>query len=215
MKYKNAYEGMKKIVAAEALQIISAGLAIIVALLGVTALTGAAAAADGSEAGAVGAVASGLGVVLLSLGIAVLGIISVIFMIIGLKKASEDEPKYFKNAFIMSVLLLIANLITGLAGVIPFLGTIASVLKTFLNVATIAVYVFTVMGISTLAKNLGRDDVVSMGNVILVIEVVQIVLATIATFTNGILLIVATIISLIGYIIYLVYLTKGKKMLEA
>ena len=39
MKYKNAYEGMKKIVAAEALQIISAGLAIIVALLGVTALT--------------------------------------------------------------------------------------------------------------------------------------------------------------------------------
>lgn len=210
MNYKNAYEGIKKLVAAEALQIIGAGLAIIVAILGIAALAGAAAAADGSETAAAGAVASGAGVIILSLGIAVLGIISEILMLIGLKKASADEPQYFRSAFILAVVVLVA----GIASAIPALGTMGSIIKVTANAASVGMFVCTVMGISKLAKEIGREDVVSMGNVIIVIEVIQLLLASIASFTNGILAVIAAIVSFIGYIIYLVYLTKGKKMLE-
>ena len=91
----------------------------------------------------------------------------------------------------------------------------ANLLKTLLNVASIFVYVNTVMGISRLAKELGRQDVVSMGTTILIIEVIQLLLSSIATYTSGILGVIAAIVSFVGYIVYLVYLNKGKKMLES
>ena len=215
MKFPNAYEGMKKLVAAEALKIISAGLAIIGAVLGLSTLAGATVAAEGSEAGIVGAAASGLGLVICSFAILVLGIISEIFTLVGLKKASNDEPRYFRSAFIMAIVILIASIVSGIIGVIPGADFFANLLKTLLNVASIFVYVNTVMGISRLAKELGRQDVVSMGTTILIIEVIQLLLSSIATYTSGILGVIAAIVSFVGYIVYLVYLNKGKKMLES
>ncbi len=211
MKFPNAYEGIKKLILAEAFQIISAGLTIIIAILGVSALTGAVA---GSDAAAAGAIASGIGMVLLSIGVLVLGILAVIFQLIGLKKASNDEPQYFKSAFILAIIVLVASVLYGFLASIPGLATFGGVIGAVLNVATIAVFVCTITGISTLARQLGREDMVSMGNVILIVEIIQLVLATVAKFTNGILAIIAAIVSLIGYIIYLVYLTKSKQMLE-
>ncbi len=214
MTYPNAYEGVKKLIAAEAFQIISAGLGIVAALLGTAALAGATESlVTGSEGAAVGALAGGLVALLCGIGIAVLLVLSLIFTLLGLKRASVDETEHFKLAFTMAILSLVA----AIAG--AFFSTsgtmISGISASVSNALTIAVFVLTVMGISALAKNLGRNDMVSLGNVIIVIETVQLILAAIAKFTGGILALIAGILSFVCYIIYLVYLTKSKNMLES
>ena len=215
MTFPNAYAGVKKLVTAEALQIICSGLGILVAVLALATAAGAGSAiATGNGLNAVGALGVGIGVILCGLAILVLSIISVVLTLLGLKAASIDETKYFKTAFTTAVVLLIASIVKGLSGVIPFLATFDSALSIFTNVCTIAVFSFTVYGISALAKELNRPDMVSLGNVIIIIQIISLVINVIAAFISF-LSFFSAIAAFICYIIYLVYLTKAKKMLEA
>ena len=213
MNYPNAFAGVKKLVAAEALQIISSGLAIIVAILSFAALAGTMnALATGSEASLGGAVASGIGIILLGIAILVLGIISTVFTLIGLKKCAADEPKNFNIAFYCAIIVLVGSAIGGALSAVPI---IANILKTLANICSIGTFCFTVQGISELANQCNRPDIAKLGMTILIIECVSILLTTIANWVGGIFAIIAAVLALVCYIIYLVYLTKAKAMLES
>lgn len=213
MTYPNAFAGVKKLVAAEALQIISAGLGIIAAILGAAALTSALdAAMSGSEASAAGFVGAGIGTVLCSIGILVLGIIATIFTLIGLKKCSADEPKNFNIAFFAAIAVLVLGV---LAGVLTAVPVIANIMRALSSIANACVFVFTVTGISELAQKLNRADLVNLGKTILILMVAGSVLSIVGTFVSGVFAIISAIVSLVCYIAYLVYLTKAKAMLES
>ena len=155
------------------------------------------------------------------LGIAffVLALISFILTIVGLAYARKDDAN-FNVAFIF----LFVNLILTFVGtLIP--GTFGGLLLAFGNIASLVMFIYIVLGIRSLAEQIGNEQVSAKGKIILTILVCVYVLAFIArlvsAFTidavtatiSGILAIISIVLSIIGYIIFLTYLAQAKKML--
>ena len=219
MKFPNAFSGVKKIFAAEILQIIGilamGFAAIFVVFAGVGVEADNALVGLGSLFGA-GAFSFG--------GIIVL-LLAAIFEIVGLSKAGKDE-KFFKYALYMVILGVVASVVGSFFQ--SSNTTIYSVCDSVNRLCDLISTVLIVQGIMNLANALGNAEMVAKGAVIFKAITFVYVLAIIGTISYGILasfvflriisivcLCFSLVLSFVSYILFLSYLAKAKRMLLA
>ena len=219
MKFPNAYQGVKKIFTAEILSLIGAACMIIFAVFGVVALAGMAAASGDT------ALTGGIGLAVFGLAGGILSLIGLLFLMIGTKRAAQDEP-IFNQAYMYILCSLILTLASIIISSIWLYGTWDTMSTTVANILAMIATIFIINGVQNLAKQLNRPDMVATGNtymiLLIVVYAVQIIVRILPVFFGanaatsrvvGILSLAAEIVSLIVYILYLVFLGKAKKML--
>ena len=214
MTFPNAYQGLKNVFTAQILSLISTGCTLIGGLTGGLGVIA-------------GSVATGLGGGVLVIGALVLSLLSLIFTLMGLSRASRDEGA-FKGAFNCSLINLIVTVILnilmafGIGGsVLRSISTIISLILTILMIA----YIF--KGIDNLAGKLGRSDVSAAGRSVLTFlwvvyavtifcDLMILLFPTAVVFMGimGVISFLAGIGMIIGYILYLVHLNRAKQMLQ-
>ena len=220
MKYPNAYEGVKKIFKAEILTLIGSACMIIFAIFALVAIAGATAGSEDAM------VAGGLGAVVFALAGGVLSLIGLIFLMIGTKRASADEP-LFDKAFLFILFSLILTVASTIISSIWATGIWDNLSTTIASIMSMIATVYIINGIQNLAKQLNRPDMVTKGNtyllLLIIIYVIQIIVRIIPVFFGvnaatstvaGVLELIASILMLIVYILYLIFLGKAKKMLK-
>ena len=205
MRFPNAYAGVKKIFTSEILSLISAILLAIVAVVMATDETGE---LPGGKNGVIAVVA------IAGLVAIVLGLIALILQLIGLSAASKDEGA-FKTAFFFAIAMLVVSV----AGSVIATKNEDSIVSDLPNLLNIFVFIFTVSGISNLAKKMGREDMAGFGIRILILQIILTVISFILqVFKQGsianVLSVVSILLTAIVYIVYLIYLSKAKKMLQ-
>ena len=219
MKFPNAYQGVKKIFTAEILSLIGAACMIIFAVFGVVALAGMATASGDT------ALTGGIGLAVFGLAGGILSLIGLLFLMIGTKRAAQDEP-IFNQAYMYILCSLILTLASIIISSIWLYGTWDNMSTTVANILAMIATIFIINGVQSLANKLNRPDMVATGNtymiLLIVVYAVQIIVRIIPVFFGanaatsrvvGILSLAAEIVSLIVYILYLVFLGKAKKML--
>lgn len=215
MKFTNAYQGVKKIFAAEILSLISSICATVMLALPVVPLITAANNSQG------GTVASLGGFAVLAIATMVLAIIAFIFKLIGVNKASKDEPA-FKIAFYMILAGIVVSVLTG---IFSSNSTVSSIMSAIGEIVNLAVTVYIIQGIKNLAQRLGDDKMVKSGDtlfkyIIAIYILVIIAQIVIMILQNGaavvvalVIIVISGILEIIQYILYIRYLAKAKKML--
>lgn len=234
MKYPNAYSGVKKIFASEILSVICTVMLIVSAILGLVTAALKFASDSTDIAADLGNVILGFGIPTLLLGIggAVLALIAFILQIVGVSKARKDEPM-FKRALIFILLGIISTAVCSIIG--NFSDFAASVWGDLINVffsnlskiATILVTYFIIVGIISLAEQIGNESVAKKGKAVINLIMTILVLSLLATITASVfpqsgtntiiaavLTLAAAVIEFIALIIYLLFLGKAKKMLK-
>ena len=212
--FSNAYEGVKKIHKAEILALIASILILIGSILGATGLQAGEDTASGNGL----LVGGGLIVIVAAL----LMIVASIMNIIGVNRASKDEPA-FKNALIALLVGIVANIVVSAFSGNP---TVSSIGKTINNLTEVLASYFICTGVISLADRLGNSAVSASGkkvrSILMGIWVASAVLNALAILfgTNetmqailGITAIVSGIISIVAYFLYIGLLGKAKKML--
>ena len=217
--FPNAYDGIKKIYLGEILSLISivvGGIAGIVAVIGYTLTEAAVEEIDA------GAALVGGGIVVIIAGI--LGLVAFVLNIVGISKASQDEP-FFKKAMIWLVVGLAGSILVGMTSENE--GSFLNLAADFISqIAQLFVTFYVIDGINSLANKLGRTDVAAKGsklkNLIIGVYAIGLVLTLISGFMAGnetmetiagILGIIALILMVIAYVVYLKLLSGAKKML--
>lgn len=213
MTFPNAFEGVKKVFIAEILALIASGCMVLGAII----------AAASAMAGSLSGAAGGGFFVIASF---VLSLLSLIFNLIGLSKASQDEAA-FKTAFYCAIVNLIATFVIRIIGIaVP--GNAINYVSTIISTAlSIAIIRYVVKGITSLAEKLGRNDIIDYGGkiaiLLYIVYGVSILLNLLSWIFSGSLSMAATIgvfsilsgiAGIVGYILYLVYLSRAKNMLE-
>lgn len=221
MTFPKAYRGVKKIFAAEILNL-AASLCIF--LTGLAAVTGLAAAVNNDETGLA---VSGIGVLVLVAAAVVLPVIGYIMSFAGMHQASDDEGS-FGTAFWFAVLALIVSLISGLMMLFHIEESIGDAVTDLVrNICEICIFVFVIQGISSLAGRLCKEGTADFGNRVRYLVTILYGLVTIADLVpaffgesetadmvSGVMNITAGILSTATHIIYLVYLGKAKTLLK-
>jgi len=215
MKFTNAFEGVKKIFAAEILALIASVCGTIALALPVVALVAAANQSGGGTAASLG------GLVVVGIATVVLSIIAFIFKLIGVNKASKDEPA-FKIAFYMILAGIVVSVLTG---IFSSNSTVSSIMSAIGEIVNLAVTVYIIQGIKNLAQRLGDDKMVKSGDtlfkyIIAIYILVIIAQIVIMILQNGaavvvalVIIVISGILEIIQYILYIRYLAKAKKML--
>ncbi len=212
MRFPNAYAGVKKVFIAQILSLIAA----------IIVIPGSALATMGSVSvfggGGTGMIVGGL--ILSLIGALILPLISVIMTIVGLAQASKDEEKFFRTAFIVSIIQLVISIIIGVysartAGVV---GAPAG-LKLISGILNLLLTIFIISGITEQARRLGNDSMFAKGKRVLILCVILQVISLILNLvsSNSVMLVlggIALILSIVFYICYLVYLGKAVTMLQ-
>lgn len=220
MKFPNAYQGVKKIFTAEILSLIGSACMIIFAIFGIVAVIGASAAFEEVT------IAGGLGAMVFVLAGGVLSLIGLIFLLIGTKRASADEP-LFGQAFMFVLCSLILTVVSTIISMIWTVGIWDNLSTTIANIFSLIATIYIINGIQKLANQLNRPDMVAKGNtymtLMIIFYIVQIIVRVIPVFFGvnaatstvvGILSLAAEILALIVFILYLILLGKAKKMLR-
>lgn len=220
MKYPYAYLGVRKIFSSRILALIG-GVALFIGTCLAIALTASLKGATESElaSGGVLAVVS-LAIILAS---SVLMIIAFIFNIIGLSKASNDEPSF--RIALFAVLMNI--LVLGFGSMFSSMQNqfMASLMNAGSTVLDLAAFVFTIQGIRRIAVQLDDESMDSKGNtlfkVLLAVFTLEFIANLIVAIFGGhtasviaaVIATVAAVLTIIEYILFLVYLGQAKKML--
>lgn len=220
MKFPNAFQGVKKIFTAEILSMIGSACMIIFAIFGMVAVIGL--TAESGDA----AIAGGLGALVFGLAGGILSLIGLIFLLIGTKRASADEP-LFGQAFMYILCSLILTVASTIISMIWATGIWDNLSTTVANIFSLIATVYIINGIQNLASKLNRPDMVAKGNtymiMLIIVYAVQIIVRVIPVFFGanaatstvvGILSLAAEVFALIVYILYLVLLGQAKKMLR-
>ena len=218
MKYPNAYAGIKKIFAAEIIQII----AVIAMIIGFVFAIGGMAAAVVPEADTDAAFISAGSGFLFILAAFVLLIIGFIFNLVGLARAKKDEHN-FGTAFWLVIISLACSIISVFIQTMnPWLYGWLDFVSSIFRISSIEV---TIIGILNLAVALRNDSVAKFAGVIRIfITILWIVVIVMRVWRNNIALnpvlantisTVYLVLELLVFILFIILLTKAKKMLEA
>jgi len=224
MRFPNAQAGVKKIFSAEILALIASfcSMMMVVFLYFMTKTVDA----DGNITSGGAAVASLGGTAVFGMAATVLAVISFIFKIIGVKKASIDEDG-FKTAFYLILGGIAVALVKGVVSSFTDNNTVSNIFSIINDVITLAITIFIIQSIINLAIKLNDDDMVKRGNNLFKIIIAMYVLIIIANIVilitgstagvaiAGVFGLISGILSIVQYILYLAYLNKAKKMLEA
>jgi len=211
MTFPNAYEGLKKVFTAQILALISSGCYILGSIIAV--IGGVTSSLSGLAGGGI-----------FVLGGLVLSLLSLIFNLVGLSRASKDEPQ-FRTAFILSLINLILGIVVSFIMALT-VGSSSTVSSLISEIFGILIIKFVFGGIFSLAEKLGRQDMIEYGNKLLIFLYVvyglSIVLYILQLIFNSSLRMMATvsimsllsgIAAIVGYILYLIYLNRSKNML--
>lgn len=212
--FTNAYEGVKKIYKAEIFALIASILFLVGSILSATSIQAGEETASGS-----GLLIGGGFIVIAA---AILLIIAAILNIMGVNRASKDEPA-FKDALIALIIGIVANIVVS-----AFNGnaTVSSIGKSVANVMEILASYYICTGVINLADRLNDRAVSASGkkvrSILMGIWIVAAILNALTTLfgTNetmqviiGSAAIVAGIISIVAYFLYISLLGKAKRML--
>ena len=212
MRFPNAYKGVSKLFLAEILMLIGSVVGIIAAILLLAAYSSD---PNGLVEGAVATMGVSSIVMVVS---SVLAVIGFVLNIVGLVQAKKDDNG-FKFALIFALICIALSIVsTILANVNP---NVAGWMEFVVTIFELAVFEYVVLGIMSLANQLGDQGMASFGaKVRMLISILYIVLLIIRLFSNinvtfaGVVgVVVGAILELVVYIGYLIYLAKAKKML--
>lgn len=145
--------------------------------------------------------------------------------IVGLSKASIDEP-----AFRIALFTTVANIaIVGFGSMFSSMNNdfMSSLMTSISTIADLIIFIYTIQGIRSLALKLGDKDMDRRGNtlfkVLLVVIIIEFIVNVIVAIFQGaniavaviaaILSVAGVVLTIIQYIMFLVYLAKAKKML--
>lgn len=217
MTYPNAANGVKKIFTAEILSLIATVCAIATLIFSLTTL------ASANDSAAAAALTSGAGAILFGVGAGVLAIIAFIIQLIGVNKASNDEP-----AFKVALYAILAGILfSALSSILSNVGIAKSIFDALGSVASLFVMIYVIQGIRNLADKLGDSAIDQKGASIFKVLIGMYVLIIIAQlivliFRNGsgalvaaVLALIALVLQLIVYILYISFLSKAKAMLAS
>ena len=162
---------------------------------------------------------AGIGLIAILTVVAV--IIAFIFQVIGVSRASKEEPE-FKKAMAFLIGGLVVAFVAGFFGNSEVVKDIAGMLGNFCN---LMVTIYIIQGCSYLAKKVGDEHVEKMASstvkIITALYVVSILLGLVTAFISsremvvvaGILAIVIAVVSVIAYILFLKVLSQTKNIL--
>lgn len=215
MKFPNAYSGIKKIFIAEILSIVSVLFIFITSILVLVGIINI-----DTTAGAVSVLAS----ILLLVASGVVSIVSFILNIVGVSKASQDEP-LFRPALIFIFVGIIASILS----TIFVRNTLGSVFfSTIGDVLEILISIYIVQGIIELAAKYDNYKLQIKGHTILKIMLIVCALGfasnlfVICFGYNGLpevfygtMGIVGGVLGITQYVLFLTLLAQAKKMLKA
>lgn len=215
MKFENAYKGVKKLFVVQIIEIAAALLALIGAIIATINVTSDANLTAG-------------GIIITVSSIAL--IVGFVFTLIGLIQAGRDDS-HFKTGLwvilISIVLEIVATILRGIPDVAPVVITIANILDALATASSIVVLVLTLFGISSLASQLGNEEMAERGsslvNWVIILLAASVILSLVPTFflvvpnPIGIMFsffaIVASVIELFVYIGILIYYIHAIEML--
>lgn len=215
MRFPNAFDGVSKIRTSQILAVVATALLFISAILGLAMIP----LSSGGPGNALYALLAAFGFVAMAAGI--ISIIALIINIIGINRASKDEP-IFKTALIAVVVNILLSGIGSAAGENG--STLSDLMSILSSVAQVITCILIIRGIISLADQLGDGEMVERGNttrnLVLCLFAVSLVLKAVSDFfirgsgtASSILTLVAAILSLVQFIVYLSYLTRAKNML--
>jgi len=215
MRFPNAFDGVSKIRTSQILAVVATALLFISAILGLAMIP----LSKGGPGNALYALLAAFGFVAMAAGI--ISIIALIINIIGINRASKDEP-IFKTALIAVVVNILLSGIGSAAGENG--STLSDLMSILSSVAQVITCILIIRGIISLADQLGDGEMVERGNttrnLVLCLFAVSLVLKAVSDFfirgsgtASSILTLVAAILSLVQFIVYLSYLTRAKNML--
>lgn len=215
MKFENAYKGVKKLFVVQIIEIAAALLALIGAIIATVNVTSDANLTAG-------------GIIITISGIAL--IVGFVFTLVGLIQAGHDDS-HFKTGLwvilISIVLEIVATILRAIPDVAPVVITIANILDALATASSIVVLVLTLFGISSLASQLGNEEMAERGsslvNWVIILLAASVILSLVPTFflvvpnPIGIMFsffaIVASVIELFVYIGILIYYIHAIEML--
>ena len=207
MTFPSAYSGVKKIYAAEIMTLIS------MILVGLVTVFAALAGVEAVQKFMIPEFVAGI----LTLVSMVLIIIAYILNLIGLGQAGKDERKFFRTAFILSIILIVLAIVSA---VIQNMNVNdMDLIDLASRIIQIIVSVFTICGIMELAKKLNRSKIVAAGSRILILWTVIYAASIVTGFikqetVQGIIAIVSFVLMIVAYCIYLSYLGRACRMLR-
>ncbi|MBQ6411998.1 MAG: hypothetical protein IJI19_00775 [Ruminococcus sp.] len=216
MKFPNAKKGIKNIFTGQLLMLISVILTTIssIAILVVDHLQN-----DTSET--VTGV-SAIGLLLFSLAGAVLTVTALVFNIIGVIRASKDEP-VFKGVIFLMIFTLAVVIISAVFANVQVIARLADLVNDISGTITT---VLIVIGFNKIAEKLGDEVVFRKGQnllrVIIWIVLLSVIMKAVALFApvavvmvlEVVMLIVTGLLEVLQTFLYLFYLSKTKKMLQ-
>lgn len=218
MNFPNAANGVKKIFTSQVLDIVSAIIFVIMAITSIVTVL----SAVNENAGAT--VGFGLGSIVLALGGTVVAIVAAILMLVGVIKAGKDDQN-FKTALAFIVLGIVAAVIGScFQSSNVFVYNICSTIS---KIADLCTTCYIIMGVISLAEQLGETAVAEKGKslfkVILAVYVISILgMACYTVFyfnsafavIGGVILCISYIVSIVAYFLFISLLLKAKKMLN-
>ena len=222
MTFPNAHNGLKKVLTAEILSFAAGFLLLLTGIF--TAVAGALSeknAADETTIGILGLVGLGL-----LIAFSAVGILTVILKILGLKKASNDEPA-FKTAFYASLFSLALSVFEMTLNAISR-DSVARIFTTAISILDIVIIIFVIQGIQNLAEQLENDKMVKAGQVLMILIAVAYGFKALSMlfpvfFWNEVDFlskvtssceIMSALASMLGGILYIVYLIRAIRMLK-
>lgn len=215
--FPNAYDGVKKIYLSEILSLIAV---IIGFISGIAAVVGYKATEAGAESVGLSAAFVGGGIVFVIAMIVIF--VAFILSIIGVNKASIDEP-CFKKAYAWIAVELIGSIAVNMTKDGSVLNLGADIIY---QVAGILVTLYVIEGIISLAKRMEKTDIAAKGtkvrNTILTVYIIALIFTIVSGFMSqsetmvavaGIIGLIGLIITIVAYVMYLKLLSKAKNML--
>ena len=230
MTFHNAYHGVKKVFTAKLLRLIGAACALIglvIALLTagdtiVSVVTSGMTEADPARIIGVLIVS-----VILVIAFLVLSLIGFIMNLVGLAQAGKDDSS-LSSAFIISIFSFIIQIVSYVFMALNVSGGfVDNIARAVASVCEIIVFVLIVNGITSLAEQLRKTEIIGTGTKLLVVYVISYGLAIVAnlvvmffgvTEATAVIAVIMfalyLVFSMISYIVYLVFLGKAKNMLR-
>ena len=212
--FKEAYEGVKKIHKAEILALIAAILMLVGSIIAATGIQAGEETASGSGL----LIGGGLAVIIAG----VLMIVAEIMNIIGVNRASKDEPA-FKNALVALLVGIVANIVMA---AFSSNATVSGMGKSVGNIMEMMASYYICTGVMNLADRLNDSDVSASAkkvrSILMGIWIASAVLNALTTLFGanetmqaiiGGSAIVCGIISIVAYFLYIGMLGKAEKML--
>ncbi|MBR5339701.1 MAG: hypothetical protein IK150_06400 [Lachnospiraceae bacterium] len=222
MTFPNAHNGLKKVLTAEILSVVSGFLLLLTGTFTAVAAALAEKSAVTDDTEAV--------LALISLGLLIafsaVGILSIILKIVGLKKAGNDEA-VFRNALIAALVSLALSVFEMTLNALSR-QSVARIFTTAISVCDIFVVIFVIQGIQNLSEKLDNEKMVKAGQVLMILIAVAYGFKALTMLfpvffwnetdflskVTSSCEIMSALASMVGGILYVVYLIRAIRMLK-